>query len=353
MFSARSSLLAILGACATIPLLAAPVPKDTITDSPVKSRAELVPFRKFQHIPGKAIGVLVSDVAPVMGADGRSGPPDAIAFSRNGQSYRWMYVVDNDKPIIQNLRVEVGEKANAERVNYPALGMANAKHVQRWKINRKYALVDMEVNDGAGSPPTEGFVATKMTMLDGTKGYGLIVEDAIADARKRFAEYQTTEKKILDEAMAKSQKEALGDKKTTGPRKSEELMVLTWNDTTSRLEVALVNRISDGAFKTITIGDGERRPFPLPPPPAPPEKGLALPPPQIAPPPPPPPPPFKREVTTGTGFGIDFARVYEYSTDGKLVATRTLAPIGYKNELQMPPGANIDRPRPLPLPVKK
>ena len=350
MFSARFSLLAILGACATIPLLAAPVPKDTIPDTPVKSRAELVPFRKFQHIPGKAIGVLASDVAPVMSTDGRSGPPDAMAFSRNGQSYRWIYVVDNDKPMIQNLRVEVGETANAERVNYPSLSMANAKHIQRWKINRKYALVEAEVNDGAGSPPTEGFVATKMTMLDGTKGYGLIVEDAIADARKKFAEYQANEKKTLDEAMAKSQKAALGDNKTTGPRKSEELMVLTWNDKTNHLEVALVNRLSDGAFATSTIENGNDRPFPLPPPPVPAKGGFALPPPQIA---PPPPPPFKMEVTTGTAFGIDFARVYEYSTDGKLVATRTLAPIAFKQELQPQPGANIDRPRPLPLPVKK
>jgi hypothetical protein len=321
---------------------AAPVPSEKIPDEPVANRAALVPFRKFQVLPGKVLGVFVSEVAPVMNADGRGGPLDAIAFSRDAQSYRWVYVPVSEKPLITNLRVEVGEKPNAEFAVYPSLGMANPKLAEAWNLKAKYALAEVEVNDGKGSPPTEGFVATKVTVLDGSRAYPIVVADAVEKARKLHAEYLKGEQKSLDDALAKAQKDAIGTKKATGPRKNEELLVLTWMADKDQLQVAFVNRTHDGAFETRTIErGGGRGPLPLPVPPRGEPVAFKF-----------PPPPMKIEVTTGTAFGIDFGRVYVFDKNGKLVGTKTLRPTSYKSVLPVPPGAeDIDAP-PQPLPVK-
>src|SRR5262249_41447213 len=106
----RLAALALLSGCAAV-ALAAPAPPDA-ADEKVKDRAAFVPYRKYQSLPGKTVGILVSDVAKVMSHDGRGGPADAMAFSRDSQSYRWMYVPAQDKAIISGLNVHVGEKGD-------------------------------------------------------------------------------------------------------------------------------------------------------------------------------------------------------------------------------------------------
>jgi hypothetical protein len=317
-------------------MLGAPVPGKAVPDEPIPSLADLIPKRKFQELPGKVVGVLVSDVAAVMGADGRSGPPDALGFSRDRQSYRWIYVVDEQTPLITNLQVEVGTDKERAKAIYPSLSMANAKQVQRWKIKAQYSLVEVEVNDRKGSPSGEAFVATQMKVLDGSQQYGLVVERAIADARDRYALFEKDQAQEHQAAMLKVQKAALKEKKPTGPRTKTTLLYLTWLSEKNLLEISFVTSLRDGAFETrILEGDGGRpRPLPLPPrPPARPEEfqDNAL----I---PPPPPPPFRQEITTGTAFGIDYARVYQYSQQGKLVGTRTAAATSFQQELNAPPG---------------
>src|SRR5262245_39215382 len=71
--------------------VAAPGPSGP-AEEPFKDRANYIPQRKYQSMPGKVVGVLVPDVVKVMGQEGRSGPPDAVAFSSGGGSYRWAYV---------------------------------------------------------------------------------------------------------------------------------------------------------------------------------------------------------------------------------------------------------------------
>src|SRR5262249_44554847 len=102
---------------------------------PVKDRAGFLPERKYAVLEGKAVGLLVSDVRAFMAFDGRGGPADAMGFSTGGNSYRWIYVPTPDvkNPLIRDLNVEVGEKANDKRKKYPALGMANEKEVKRWE----------------------------------------------------------------------------------------------------------------------------------------------------------------------------------------------------------------------------
>src|SRR3954452_25234886 len=94
--------------------LAAPAPV-VEPDDMLKDRKAFLPWRKHTAFKGKMVGVLVSNVAPFMSHEGRGGPPDAMGFSTNGESYRWVYVPVTEKPLITNLQVEVGDKAGGKR----------------------------------------------------------------------------------------------------------------------------------------------------------------------------------------------------------------------------------------------
>jgi hypothetical protein len=302
-----------------------------------------VPYRKYQSLPGKTIGILVSDVAKVMSHDGRGGPADAMAFSRDAQSYRWMYVPAQDKAIISNLNVHVGEKGD-KTVTYPKLNMADPRTVKQWGIDKTYALVEVEVNDGQGAPAEEGFVATNMKVLDGSKEYPLVVADAIDKCRKKHKSYLEDQKKAIDEGMNESAKKAIKDKKPTGPRDTNELMYVTWMPEKQRLRVVFRTTITDGAYQ-YSEGGVRPRPIPLPPPPA---KGGA---PLMF---PPPPPRDFPKMRYGTSFGIEFGRAYEVSKAGDIIKTMTLPIESFQKELPPPPAPFIGRDPPAlpPRPIK-
>jgi hypothetical protein len=281
-------------------------------------------------------------VGKVMAHDGRGGPPDAKAFSRDAQSYRWIYTPAPGKPLINNLQVPVGEKGE-KKVVYPALNMANAETTKQWGVAKPYALVEVEVNDGQGTPAIEGFVATNMKVLDGSKEYPLVVADAVEKCKKKYKDYLADQKKAIDAGMEEAAKKAIKDKKPTGPRETAELFYVTWMPETERLRVVFRTTITDGAYQT---GGGGALPRPIPLPALPP-KGGAL----MFPPPPPPPPRFEN-VRWGTSFGVEFGRAYEVSKAGAIVKTLTLPIESFQKEIPPPPAPFIGR-DPPPLPPKK
>ena len=327
--------------------LAAPAPRGPATET-IKDRKAFIPHRKYEALPGSVVGVLVGDVAAMMGQEGRSGPADAMGFSANGNSYRWMYVPPTDKVMINNLAVAVGEKGDQKKL-YPRLSMASPTTVKQWDIDVPYALVEVEVNDGLAAPAIEGFVATRMKRLDGTKDYPLKIVDVVADMRKRYRRYLQDEKKTIDAALDKEAKETLKDKKPTGPRETTELFYVTWLPQSQHLRVHFRTRISDGAYQ-YSEGGMRRGPFPLPVPPngkpggA---QGAALPPLPL--PPPPPPPRFR--VRYGTTFGIELGMAYEVDKKGKVDKISTLPIEGFHQEIPPPPVLGGPRGRPVPLPL--
>jgi hypothetical protein len=317
--------------------LAAPAPR--LTQDTIKDRKAFIPNRKYQSLPGTVVGVLVSDVQAMMGQEGRGGPNDAMGYSANGNSYRWMYVPVTENVQINNLTVETGEKGDGKKT-YPFLGMASPTTVKQWGIDVPYALVEINVNDGLGSPAIEGFVATHVKRLDGTKDYPLNVVKVIADLRKRYQRHVKDEQKTLEAALAKEQKVALKDKKPTGPRKTEELFYVTWLPKTQHLRVHFRTRVSDGAYQTT---DGIRpRPIPLPVPPkdkqAPAQdrlKQAVRGPAAVALSPPPPPRPIGFRY--GTTFGVEFGVAYEVDKKGKVDKILTLPFEGFHHEIPPPP----------------
>jgi hypothetical protein len=304
--------------------LGAPAPSES--EEVFKDRAAFVPQRKYQPLKETTVGVLVSNVQAVMSNDGRGGPADAMGFSRDCQSYRWIYVPVSEKPLISGLNVRVGEKGEQTKT-YPSLSMANAQTVKQWEITAPYALVEVEVNDRLGAPAEEGFVATKMTTLDGTKEYPIKVADAIEDAKKRYKTYLKDQEEKLEKEMTKAQKDAIKEEKATGPRETVELMYMTWLPESKSLSVRFRTKITDGAYKT---GGGPN----IDPPPLPPGKAdpfLKV-----------KPPPRPINFRYGTQFGVEFGVAYEFSKKGTLEKVQTLPIEAFKNAIPPPPG--VDRP---------
>lgn len=329
------ALVALVPAVLVGAALAAPVP---VTTEPVKDRKGFVPYRQYEPLPGKAVGVMVADVAPVMSHDGRGGPPDAIAFSRNAGSYRWVYTPATEaNPLITGLRVKVGEKGDQVKV-YPKLNMANARTLAPWEVAGPVALVAVEVNDGLGAPADEGFVATTMRRVDKTRDYPLDLPKVVADLRTRYAEHKKASQPALDKALAAAQEKWLKDRKPTGPRETQELFYISWLADKEVVRVQFRTKVTDGAYTFVEGGANLDRPFPLPPPP-PPKPGLAA---------LPPPPPRFEKVRVGTTFGIEYGLAYDVAKDGEVVRMLELTPEGFGEELPVPPGVGrLGGPRPI------
>src|SRR5947208_1930697 len=88
-------LLGILGLAGTLAAVAASAStRDTPSkEEAFKDRDAFLPKRKFQPLPGKAIGILVGGAHELMNAEGRRGPKEALCFASGDGSYRWIYVV--------------------------------------------------------------------------------------------------------------------------------------------------------------------------------------------------------------------------------------------------------------------
>jgi hypothetical protein len=335
----------LVAAVAAVSLFAAPV--ESVTRDTFKDRKGFIPFRKYQSLPGKVVGILVSDVSAMMSQEGRGGPADAMGFSMDGGSYRWVYVPVKERPMITNLTLAVGEKGDRTKT-YPSLSMASAETIKQWDIRGPYALVEVEVNDGAGAPADEAFTATKMRQLDGTREFSLNLSEVVKELRKRSQDYLRDHGKQIDDALAAAEKKALGDRKKTGPRETAEVFYLTWLPEKERLQVRFRTRITDGAY---AFGGGAPTPpFPLPPPPLPPAgKGAAAPGPPVLRPPPPPPGGF-RGARFGTQFGIEVGVAFEVTKSGKVSSVLELPIESFQAELPPPPGVGPGRGLPVDLP---
>lgn len=297
-----------------------------------KDPKDFIPTRKYAPLKGKSVGILVSNVQDIMSRDGRGGPADAMGFSTAGNSYRWIYWPVKEKPLITNLQVQTGLKG--DKKIYSSLSLANAALVKAKGIEDAYALVEVQVNDGEGAPAGEGFVATDMTRLDGTKKYPLKLPAVVEEVRTRYKKHIASEKKTIDKAMTDIGKKALRDRKITGPKETKEIMYLTWIPENERVRIAFITRISDGSYSEINGGGIAPRPIPLPVvPPKGGAKGKAI---ALR-----PPPPLDFKVRIGVTFGVEMGMAYEVDVKGQIVATDVLPIKAFSQELEPPPARGI------------
>jgi hypothetical protein len=312
---------------------AVPIPNEKKGEV-IADRANFIPNRKHLPIPGKIIAVLATDAAPVLSTEGRSGPADQLCIGWNGGSYRWVYVPSDGAALINNLQVPVAD--GSKRV-YPRLNMATPTSVKKWDIDKLYSLVEVEVNDGDGSPANDSFVATKMKKLDGSKDYPIQVAAVIADAKKQYDAHLSEKQKDIDTAMEDAAKKALKDRKPNGPREKNTLMFVTWMPDTEKLVVRFLTKITDGDYK---YGGGINIEFdPVPLPPGPVQGGPA------------PPRRLENGLRYGTQFGVEYGAQFEIAKSGKIDKIKSLEPQTFTREMPAPPMIGGPRPRPLPLPV--
>lgn len=356
-------------------------------DPPVKDVKSLLPARKHAPVKGNVVGILLYDAQPVLSTEGRSGPADQLCFSVSGNSYRWVYVPVTQNAQITNLQVPVGDMGQIQV--YPMLDMARPKTVKAMGVDTLYSLVQVEVNNGQGSPAGDSFVATQFRVLDGSKEFPLSVAKSVDDMKARFAAFMKDQGQKIEAAMQQSAQVALpNQEKITGPREQQQLMYVTWIPETERLQIRFSVKITDGSYTITEVPGGPRKgPFPLPPPPlkevppppannnqqpaqqqvAPAEQpilvqqgGAGQPP---GPPQPPggpggfqPPPREAMRLKSGMSFGIEFGVVYEIDKNGKLVETQVLEPAPFQARVQQQfggGGLDIDMPPPpLKLPRK-
>jgi hypothetical protein len=315
----------------------------SVAQETVKDRKSFIPNRKQAAVPGKVVGILLTGGQTFLDTEGRSGPANQLVFSSGNNSYRWIYVPTQDNAQITNLRVPVGDKG--EHTVYAALNLANPQAVLPWAVTQPYALVELEVNGGRGSPAGDSFVATNMRVIEGTKDFPLKTADVLKQVKDTYAEYLTKQKDAIEKAMKDAGEKALKGKAVTGPRERKELMYMTWLPESSTMRIAFKTTISDGAY-TVIKGPG---PGPLPPRPVPlpPKKAalnidaatrvVAL-----------RPAPIKgMEFKSGTTFGIEFGRAYLVNKKGEVTATEDLAIDSFTQQVNSP----VFRPGPLPRPV--
>jgi hypothetical protein len=322
-------------------ILAPPV---GLADQPkeIKDRKSFIPYRNHQALKGTAIGILLADGQPVLSNEGRYGPANQLVFASGGGSYRWVYVPSGNGSI-RNLQVPVGQKGNVQI--FPSLDMANPKSVAFWGIKQPYTLVEVQINNGQGSPAGDSFVATNMKALDGTKDYPIQTTEVVNQLKKRYADYVKEQNKAIEKAMTEAGTKYLKGRKATGPREKTELMYLTWLPDSKTLRAHFRTKVSDGAYTWV---QGGIRPRPIPLPPG--KKPGAQDPnsPFFAAFPPPPPPNFKIKV--GTTFGVEFGMAYDVPLAGGLKAAQTqVLPIqSFVQELPPPPRFGPGGPPKLP-----
>jgi hypothetical protein len=313
-------------------LIAAPLVAGPPAGEPIKDRSGFIPRTKHQALPGKVVGVLAYDAQPVLSTEGRSGPADQLCFGMSGSSYRWVYVQTPGAapPVITNLQVAVGGQG-AKKI-YPALDIARPTNVKHFGVTQKYSLVEVEVNDGLGSPAEQSFVATNIKVLDGSANFPIKVTETIDDLKKRYAEHVGRQKDAIDRELGEAAKKAVKDRKITGPRTQEELMFVTWLPESQRLRVHFRTKVSDGAYETV------KGPGPVP---VPPRQKFKQ------------PPPRDFMVKVGTTFGVEFGMAYEVGRDGRLVATQLLPFETFQFEVRQGVGGPRNPPLPLPPPPAK
>src|SRR5262249_1562629 len=153
---------------------------------------------------------------PVLALEGRSGPAEQLCFGSGGTSYRWVYVTAGKNATVGRVVIPVGSQG--ERKVFDNLSVASPATVKRWGVEAPFALVEVEVNGGQGSPATDAFVATNIRRLDGSREYPLKLDEVIPDLRKRYADFLAEKATAIDGSLNEAIKMPLGTRKLTGPR---------------------------------------------------------------------------------------------------------------------------------------
>jgi hypothetical protein len=295
-----------------------------MTDDPPQRNVPLLRrLPNYHPLPGSAIGVLVGSAGAVMATEGRSGSPNALAFSSGGGSYRWVYVPVEGKPSIGTLMIPVGEKPGTLRP-FDNLSLATPETVRRFGVAGLYTLARVEVNGGLGSPATDRIVATKIEPLDGTAAYPIKVAEVVRHFEAAADELLKADgsRQQIEAGMDRAA-ETAGQKRAPATRRAVITPYITWESDKEHLRLEFRVEIIEGELQpgrgTVSVGPGPTRP------------------------------PLSTGTPHGKVFGVEVEIDFTVDRHGKEVSHRLRAPKPFEKKLPPPqrqyiPGAS--RPEP-------
>jgi hypothetical protein len=198
--------------------------------------------REFAPLPGQTRGLLVSGVGSALHAEGRSIPDDAVLFSRDHDSYRTIYVpsLDSSETVTLPVPSEDGTQQIIARKRFEGYALARLALLRPLKVNDGFAIVDVEVNGGRGSPTgVDRFAATKMRQVDGQlDGYPFSAAAAIRRAEEICASHD-----LMDEVQNKALdllSKATGRTPPLKPGTPSLQMHATWNSHAEQIEAKCI-----------------------------------------------------------------------------------------------------------------
>ena len=194
-------------------VLAASVQEEAV----VRERKSFIPFRQYPAVGARQVMLLVTESTPMLRIDFRSGSPYCLS---GGGSYWWI------------------------------TGVQDAAPIRAWGVKEKFALLEVEVNGGAGAREGEfTFRATNVKPLDGTPDYPIQAARAIAELEQTYEAFRKDREKDVEAGLEKGRQEAIRDGKATGPRSESTLLYATWMPKEERLRVRFLTRKVDGAYQ--------------------------------------------------------------------------------------------------------
>lgn len=245
-------------AALTLSVSAIATPGGLVCQKPVRDpnlkAQEALPHSDFHALGARAVGLFVGDMVEANQWEGRySSDPTAIGLGADRSSYRYVLFQDKSLHSTEFQFIPVGNiplgQPGAKEEKWFDLVMANPETIRPWNVKGKYALVEVEVNDGKMSPArTDRFVATKVTQLDRTAQYPLDASatvEALASCGDHFlAQYEP----FLKAKMNESQVLALGAKQPSGPEESAKVLLPTWLTKEGLLEVRVYYQRTNGDY---------------------------------------------------------------------------------------------------------
>jgi hypothetical protein len=202
----------LLAACGAAPAREA-VPPRSLVARPAGPLLDRVPFQQWPRLPARTVGLLVAYDSPYGELIGwtrslRRLEPEP----RRRDNHRYYFVTDGMSPQATYFTARRGEGENfmpewslgtvAEgTMRFHGVAMF-APRRNPYGLRAPAHLVEVEVNRGAGAPPGLHFVATDVTVLDGTSAYPIVVDDALTEARRRFDHELETGGRELAAALA-------------------------------------------------------------------------------------------------------------------------------------------------------
>lgn len=317
----RQAALVVFFMTAAVGWIATAAFADSKSDTTKTTSSEFLPRRQFEPLPGRITGILVSGGQDLLADEGRKGPPNAYSFSTRGESYRWMLVPVQKMPLIGGIRLPVGRDGKTfER--FDKLNFATPESLKDADVSGPIALVEVQVNNGLGSPNGEKFVATKVRRIDGTPEFPLPLVETVAQLRRTFDEWQKTQAPEIENALFEAEKKSLNGQKPTGPKQQTDVLYVSWLPDEERIQVRFRSRWTNGAYEYAEKPKANLPAWALKIPNSF-NRGANS-------------QPEKSYVRYGTTFGVDVGVAYEVSKRGELVSTKIL-PVTSFERFQKPP----------------